>query len=153
MAASRFAKTLRMAAPAAILILLPSVAAAEVCGKGGTFLTDMFPALGQWIETSPEKAQLQQILTPSTWITAAILIWLIASNTTRSTITAAAWFACLALYHAFLYFSIDLASPYYQAAIKEGCVENSPYRIFTNLAFAAVAVVLTWQRMKRQKTG
>ena len=153
MAGALLKTSLRMAAPAAILILLPGVAAAEVCDKSTTFLASMFPALEQWVDASPQGEQLRQLLVPSTWVTAALLIWLIASNGTRATMIAATWFACLALYNALLYFSIDLSDPYYQVAIREGCVQNSPYRIFTNLAFAGVAVLLTWQRMRRQKLG
>ena len=153
MAAGFIKSSLRMAAPAAILLLVPGIAAAEVCDKAGMTIAGIFPTLDHWIEASPEREQFRQILVPSTWITVGILIWLIASNTAKSTLVAAAWFACLAIYHAVLYFSIDLASPYFQAAIKEGCVANSPYRIFTNMAFAAAALMLTWQRIRRPKAG
>lgn len=152
MGAAVFAKIFRMAAPAAILIFLPGVAMAEVCDKG-TFLSDTFPAFEDWIRQDPARAQLRQLLNPSTWVTAALLIWLIVSNGTRATIAAMAWFVSLVIFHAVGYLSIDLADPYYQAAISEGCVENSPRRILSNLGFAVIAGLLTYQRMRRQKSG
>ena len=153
MAASRLIRILRMAAPAAILILLPGIAMAEVCDKAGMNFANYVPALDRWIMSMPDGAQIRKFFTPEAWITGAILIWLIGSNGTRSTITAIAWFVCLAIYHAVAYLSIDLADPFYQAAIKEGCVENSPRHILSNLGFAAIAGFLTWQRMRRQKAG
>jgi hypothetical protein len=148
---SRLARTLRMAAPAAILILLPGIAMAEVCDKTAMNFVNYLPALDRWIMSMPDGAQIRKFFTPEALITGAILVWLIASNGTRSTITAIAWFLCLAIYHAFAYLSIDLADPYYQAAIAEGCVENSPRHILSNLGFAAIAGFLTWQRLRRQR--
>lgn len=153
MAASRFAKTLRMAAPAAILILLPGAAMAGVCDKVGVNFADYLPALDRLLASQPDGDQFRKFFTPESFITGAILIWLIASNGTRATITAIAWFLCLAIYQAVAYFSIDLADPFYQAAIKEGCVENSPRHILSNLGFATIGALLTWQRLRRQKTG
>ena len=65
---------------------------------------------------------------------------------------AIAWFLCLAIYHAFAYVSIDLADPYYQAAIREGCVEDSPRYILSNLGFATIAILLTLQRIRRRSS-
>lgn len=146
---------LRMAAPAAILILLPGIAMAEVCDKGGdpiNFL-DYIPALNQWILSNPDGDQIRQFFTPVAWITGAILVWLLVTESIRPTVIAGCWFGFLALLAAFSYFTIDLADPYYQAAIKEGCVENSPRHILSNLGFTVVAGLLTWQRIRRQKSG
>ena len=154
MAAWRIGHLLKMAAPAAILILLPGMAmAATVCDTGSLNLADHLPVLDNLLKGQPDGDQFRKFFTPESLITGAILIWLIASNGTRSTMTAIAWFLCLAAYHAFAYFSINLADSYYQAAIAEGCVENSPRHILSNLGFAAVAGLLTWQRIRRQKTG
>ena len=153
MKTARLAKILRMAAPAAILILLPGLAVAEVCDKGSLNLADHLPALDSLLKGQADGDQFRKFFTPESFITGAILIWLVLSNGTRATITAAAWFLCLAIYHAFGYLSIDLADPYYQAAIKEGCVENSPRHILSNLGFAVIAGLLTWQRLRRQKAG
>lgn len=151
---SRLARTLRMAAPAAILILLPGIAmATTVCDKGSLNLANHLPMLDGLLKGQPDGDQFRKFFTPEALITGAILIWLIASNSTRSTMTAIAWFLCLAIYQAFAYLSIDLADPYYQAAISEGCVENSPRHILSNLGFAVVAGLLTWQRIRRQKSG
>lgn len=150
---SRFARTLRMAAPAAILILLPSVALAEVCDKGSLNLANHLPMLDSLLKGQPDGDQFRKFFTPESLITGVVLIWLIASNGIRSTITAMAWFLCLAIYQAYAYLSIDLADPYYQAAITEGCVENSPRHILSNLGFAVIAGLLTWQRIRRQKSG
>lgn len=150
---SRFARTLRMAAPAAILILLPSVALAEVCDKGSLNLANHLPMLDSLLKGQPDGDQFRKFFTPEALITGVVLIWLIASNGIRSTIAAMAWFLCLAIYQAFAYLSIDLADPYYQAAITEGCVENSPRHILSNLGFAVIAGLLTWQRIRRQKSG
>jgi len=141
-----------MAAPAAILILLPSVAmaAGNECVKSMAALS--LP-LYQWIEAQPYGDQLHHLFIPSTWVTAAILIWLIAGNSTRSTVAAAIWFACLAAYHALVYLRIDPADPFYQEMIRGGCIENSPRHILSNLGFAMIAGLLTWQRIRRQKTG
>ena len=152
MAATRIRTTLRMAAPAAILILLPGAAMAEVCDKGGLNFADYLPMLDRWIASLPDGDQIRKFFTPEAWITGAILIWLIASTGTRATITAIAWFLCLAIYHAVAYLSIDLADPFYQAAIREGCVENSPRQILSNLGFASLAALLTWQRIRRRET-
>lgn len=145
--------SLRMAAPAAILILLPSLAMAGVCNTGSLNLADHLPMLDSLLKEQPDGEQFRKFFTPESLITGAILIWLVAGNSTRSTMSAIAWFLCLAIYHAFAYLSIDLANPYYQAAITEGCVENSPRHILSNLGFAVVAGLLTWQRMRRQKQG
>jgi len=153
MAASHISKILRMAAPAAILILLPSIALAEVCDKGSLNLADHLPMLDTFLKGQPDGDQFRKFFTPASFITGAILVWLVASNGTRATITAIAWFLCLAIYHAFAYLSIDLADPFYQAAIKEGCVENSPRHILSNLGFAVIAGLLTWQRIRRQRVG
>lgn len=156
MAASHIAKITRMAAPAAILILLPTVAMAEVCDKAGgpVNLLDYLPPLNQWVLSNPDGDQIRQFFTPASLITGAILIWLLVSSGTRATITAICWFLCLAIYHAVTYVSIDLADPFYQAAIREGCVENSPRHIFSNLGFAVIGGLLTWQRLRRQaRTG
>jgi hypothetical protein len=144
-----------MAAPAAILILLPGIAMAEVCDKGGDAVNflDYVPALNQWVLSNPDGDQIRQFFTPAAWITGAILLWLLVSDSIRPTLVAACWFGCLALLAGFAYISIDLADPYYQAAIKEGCVENSPRHILSNLGFALIAVLLTWQRLRRRKSG
>ena len=145
---------LRMAAPAAILILLPGVALAEVCDKAGMNFADYVPALDAWLATLPDSEQIRKFFTPEAWITGAILIWVIASgNSTRPTLVAMAWFLLLAAWQGFSYLQIDLADPYYQAAITEGCVENSPRRVLSNLGFATIGALLTWQRMRRAKTG
>lgn len=141
-----------MAAPAAILVLSPGIAMAEVCDKAVN-LSYYLPMLDSWLTSMSDGGQLRKFFTPESLVTAAILIWLIASNTARATIAAGIWFACVAIFHAFDYLSIDLADPYYQAAIKEGCVENSPRHILSNLGFAVIAGFLTWQRLRRQKTG
>lgn len=153
MMSSRLARTLRMAAPAAILILLPGMALAEVCDKGSLNLADHLPVLDNLLKGQADGTQFRKFFTPESLVTAAILIWLVASNGTRATITATCWFLCLAVYHAFAYLSIDLADPYYQAAITEGCVENSPRHILSNFGFAVIAGMLTWQRIRRHKAG
>jgi hypothetical protein len=155
MTAPRLAKALRMAAPAAILILLPSIAMAEVCNKGGETINflDYVPALNQWVLSNPDGDQIKQFFTPAAWITGALLVWLLLSDSIRPTLVAMCWFGCLALLAAFAYLSIDLADPYYLAAIKEGCVENSPRHILSNLGFAVIGGLLTWQRLRRQKVG
>jgi hypothetical protein len=142
-----------MAAPAAILILLPGIALAGACSQGSLNLADHLPALDSLLKGQADGEQFRKFFTPESLVTGAILIWLILSSGTRSTMTAIAWFLCLALYHAFAYVSIDLADPYYQAAIREGCVENSPRHILSNLGFAVIAGLLTWQRLRRQKAG
>jgi hypothetical protein len=144
-----------MAAPAAIFLLLPGIALAEVCDKGGEAINflDYLPTLNQWILSNPDGDQIKQFFTPGSLITAAILIWLLFTDSIRPTVLAACWFVLLAAFAALAYFSIDLADPYYQAAIKEGCVENSPRHILSNLGFAVIAALLTWQRIRRQKMG
>lgn len=142
-----------MAAPAAILILLPGIALAEVCDKGSLNLADHFPMLDTLLKGQSDGGQFRKFFTPESLITGALLIWLIASNSTRSTITAIAWFLCVAIYHAVAWFSIDLANPYYQAAIAEGCVEPTPRHVLSNLGFAAIAGLLTWQRMRRPRAN
>lgn len=142
-----------MAAPAAIFILLPGFAMAEVCDKGPLNLADHLPVLDRWLAGTGESAQFRKFFTPEALVTGAILIWLLVSSGIRATITAIVWFVCLALYHAFSYLSIDLADPYFQAAIKEGCVENSPRQILSNLGFAVIAALLTWQRIRRQRSA
>ena len=146
------ARTLGMAAPAAIFILLPGLALAEVCDRGALNLADHVATLDQWLRSLPDGDQYRKFFTPEAWITGAILLWLIVGNGTRSTIAAIAWFLCLAIYHAFAYVSIDLADPYYQAAIREGCVEDSPRYILSNLGFATIAILLTLQRIRRRSS-
>ncbi|MCB1445731.1 MAG: hypothetical protein KDJ87_08005 [Rhizobiaceae bacterium] len=141
-----------MAAPAAIFILLPGLALAEVCDRGALNLADHVATLDQWLRSLPDGDQYRKFFTPEAWITGAILLWLIVGNGTRSTIAAIAWFLCLAIYHAFAYVSIDLADPYYQAAIREGCVEDSPRYILSNLGFATIAILLTLQRIRRRSS-
>lgn len=152
MISSRFAKALRMAAPAAILILLPGVAFAEVCDKAASLnLANHLPALDAWLSGMQDGDQIRKFFTPEAWITGAILIWVIASgNSTRPTLVALGWFLLLAAWQAFTYLSIDLADPYYQAAITEGCVENSPRKVLSNIGFAVIAGMLTWQRIRRK---
>jgi hypothetical protein len=154
MTAKTTLKMLGMAASAAIFTIMPSVAMAAVCSKGGLNFADYLPMLDRWIAAQGSEAeQIRQFFTPEACITGAILIWLVLTSSTRSTITAIAWFLCLAIYHAVGYLSIDLADPYYQAAIAEGCVENSPRKILSNFGFAVIAALLTYQRMRRQKSG
>ena len=158
MRGSRIKTFLRMAAPAAILVLLPSMAmAASVCEDlyytGSLNLADHLPVLDSLLKGQPDGDQFRKFFALDSLITGAILIWLIAGNSTRSTMTAIAWFLCLAIYHAFAYLSIDLGNPYYRTAISAGCVENSPRYILSNLGFAVVAGLLTWQRIRRQTSG
>jgi hypothetical protein len=153
MAGSFIKTSLRMAAPAAILMFLPGMAMAGVCDTGSFNLANHLPVLDNLLKGQADGDQFRKFFTPESLITGAALVWLIASNGTRATVAAIAWFACLAIYHAFAYLSINLADPYYQAAIMEGCVENSPRHILSNLGFAAVAGLLTWQRIRRQTTG
>lgn len=153
MTASALARTVRMAAPAAILILLPGAAFAEVCDKATFNLASQIPALDTLLKGQADGDQFRKFFTPESMITAAILIWLIASNGARATITAMAWFLCLSLYHAIGWFSIDLADPFYKAAIAEGCVEPTPRHILSNLGFAVIAGFLTWQRLRLRKAG
>ena len=158
MAGSLIGKLFRMAAPAAILILLPSLAvAASVCDDldytSALNLADHLPMLDSLLKGQADGDQFRKFFTPEALVTGAILIWLIASNGTRSTITAIAWFLCLAIYHAFAYFSVDPAAPLYKEAITLGCFEYSPRHILSNLGFAVVAGLLTWQRIRRQKSG
>jgi hypothetical protein len=153
MAVSRIKTLLRMAAPAAILVLSPGLAMAAVCDTGSLNLADHLPMLDSLLKGQPDGDQFRKFFTLDSLITGAILVWLIAGNSTRSTMTAIAWFLCLAIYHAFSYFSIDLTNPHYQNAISEGCVENTPRYILTNLGFAAAAGLLTWQRIRRQTSG
>jgi hypothetical protein len=152
MTATRPAKIMRMAAPAAIFVLLPGIALAAVCDKGSLNLADHVAALDQWLRSIDDGDQYRKFFTPDALITGGILVWLIFSNGIRSTLAAAVWFLGLAGYHAFAYFSIDLADPWYQAAIKEGCVEPTSRFILSNLGFAVIAGLLTWQRLRRQKT-
>jgi hypothetical protein len=153
MLASRLLQILSMAAPAAILIFLPGIAVAGVCDQDSLNFADHLPFLDNILKGQADGDQFRKFFTPESFITGAILIWLVASNGTRATITAMVWFLCLAIYSAFAYLSIDLADPYYQAAITEGCVENSPRHILSNLGFATIAALLTWQRLRRQKSG
>jgi hypothetical protein len=157
MRGSRIKTLLRMAAPAAILVLVPGLAMAGACedlyNTASLNLADHLPMLDSLLKGQADGDQFRKFFTPESLITGAILIWLIASNGTRSTITAIAWFLCLAIYHAFAYFSIDLTAPHYQEAITLGCVEQSPRHILSNLGFAVVAALLTWQRIRREKTG
>jgi hypothetical protein len=143
MTAKTTLKMLGMAASAAIFTIMPSVAMAAVCSKGGLNFADYLPMLDRWIAAQGSEAeQIRQFFTPEACITGAILIWLVLTSSTR-----------LAIYHAVGYLSIDLADPYYQAAIAEGCVENSPRKILSNFGFAVIAALLTYQRMRRQKSG
>lgn len=157
MTGSRLAKALRMAAPAAILILLPSIAMARtVCDDlyyTGFNFADHLPVLDSLLKGQADGDQFRKFFTPESLITGVILIWLIASNGTRSTITAMAWFFCLSIYHALTYFSVDPISPFYKEAIELGCFEYSPRHILSNLGFATIGALLTWQRIRRQKTG
>jgi hypothetical protein len=147
-----------MAALAAILILFPGYAFAEVCDKGdfrgdfwGDFWANTYPPLRDWISASPLKAQLEFALSPSNWVTALVVIWMISSSGPRATIIGACWFAALGCFHALGYFLVDLGDPSYRAALSEGCVVNSPYRTIVNFAFSAAAVFLTVQRIDRRK--
>jgi hypothetical protein len=156
MMASGLAKALRMAAPAAILILLPGMAmaatACESLNQASSFnLADQLPFLDNLLKGQSDGDQFRKFFTPESFITAAILIWLIASNGTRATITAICWFLCLAIYHAITYFSIDPSASPYNEAIAIGCFEYSPRHILSNLGFAAIGGLLTWQRLRRQK--
>lgn len=153
MTGSRLARILKMAAPAAIFVLLPGLALAEVCDKGSLNLADHVALLDQWLRSINDGDQYRKFFTPEAWITGGLLIWLIFSNGTRATLAAAAWFLGLAAYHGIAYLSIDLADPWYQAAIREGCVEPTPRHILSNLGFAVIAGLLTWQRLRRQKTS
>jgi hypothetical protein len=158
MRGSRIKTFLRMAAPAAILVFLPGMAmAASACDDlyytNSLNLADHLPVLDNLLKGQADGDQFRKFFTPESLVTGAILVWLIASNGTRSTFTAIAWFACLAVYHAFAYFSIDPAAPLYKEAIALGCVENSPRHILSNLGFAVVAGLLTWQRIRRQTSG
>jgi hypothetical protein len=145
-------KILRMAASAAILILAPGTALAEVCDKGEIDfgVLEQFPALQEWINTSPYQAQMREILVPGNWITAALLIWLLVSNSVRPAVITLCWFGFMALVLTSGYLSIDLSDQFYQAAISEGCVDPSPRRALMVWLFVAMAGWLTWQRMKRQ---
>jgi hypothetical protein len=156
MQGSRIKTLVRMAAPAAILVLLPGMAMAEVCDKGGDgpfLLSDYVPVLKQLIESSPHKAQLEQAFTPASLVTAALLVWLLASNSVRPAIVALCWFGLTALLFTYGYFSIDMNDPFYKAAVSEGCMDPSPRRAYMAWLFTAMAIWLTWQRMRRQKTG
>lgn len=144
---------LGMAALAAVLILMPGMALAEVCDKA-SLVAEISPRLADWIAASPLKQQLELLLSPANWITAALMIWILASSGARSTIVGAGWFALLACSHGVSYLLIDINDPYTKAAIAEGCVENSPYRALVNLAFMAGAVLLSIQRIRqREKTS
>jgi len=149
--------SLRMAAPAAILILLPGLAMARTgCADlyyTGFNFADHVPMLDNLLKGQADGDQFRKFFTPESLITGAILIWLIASNGTRSTITAIAWFLCLAIYHALAYFSVDPTTDIFKEAIELGCIEHSPRHILSNLGFAVVAGLLTWQRLRRQKSG
>ena len=157
MMASTFAKALRMAAPAAILILFPGMAmAATACnalGNSGFNLADQLPFLDSLLKDQPDGDQFRKFFTAESFVTAAILIWLIASNGTRATIAAICWFLCLAIYHAITYFSIDPNAPLYKDAIALGCLEYSQRHILSNFGFAVIAGLLTWQRIRRQAAG
>lgn len=142
-----------MAASAAIFVLLPGMALAEVCDKGSIDFASHVPVLDQWLRSMPVGGLYREFFTPIVGITAAILFWLIISSGTRPTIAAIVWFLLLALLNAAGYLLIDLGNPYYQAAIAEGCVVNSPRLIFINLGFAFIAALLAWQRIRRQKMG
>ena len=48
------ARTLGMAAPAAIFILLPGLALAEVCDRGALNLADHVATLDQWLRSLPD---------------------------------------------------------------------------------------------------
>lgn len=140
---------LGMAALAAILILMPGLALAEVCDKA-RLVAEIAPGLADWIAASPFKQQLELLLSPANWITAALVIWILASSGAPPTIVGAGWFALLACRHGVNYLLIDINDPYTKAAIAEGCVENSPYRALVNLAFMAGAVLLSIQRIRQQ---
>jgi hypothetical protein len=143
----------KMAALAAIFLMVPGMAHAAACQDVGWSLAHTFPTLGQWVDASPAREQLQPILEPATWITGAILIWLLAGNSTRSTIVAACWFVLLAILAGVRYLEVDWSSPVTQRDIAEGCIDASPHRILVNLAFAAIAVVLTVQRLRKRSAG
>jgi hypothetical protein len=153
MSASRLAKTIRMAAPAAILVLLPGMAMAGVCDNATFNIANHIPALDSFLKGHAEGDQYRKFFTPESLITVGVLLWLIFSSSTRATKAAIAWFLALAAYSAYLWFSIDLTQPYYQAAIADGCVEPTPRHILSNLGFAVLAGLLTWQRIRRQKAA
>ena len=119
----------------------------------GFNLADHIPMLDSLLKGQPDGDQFRKFFTPESLITGAILIWLIASNGTRSTIAAMAWFLCLAIYHTFAYLSVDPTTDFYKEAIALGCYEYSPRHILSNLGFAVIAGLLTWQRIRRQKLG
>jgi hypothetical protein len=151
-------KTLRMAAPAAILILLPGIAmaatACEELRQAGPFnFADHVPALDNLLKGQPDGDQFRKFFTPESFITGAILIWLIASNGIRATVTAICWFLSLSIYQAVLYFSVDPTVAPYKEAIALGCFEHSPRHILSNLGFAVVAGLLTWQRIRRRTSS
>lgn len=155
--AGKFIKTsLRMAAPAAILILLPSVAMAEVCDKGGFIqdtLSSVFPGLTQWVESSPQRAQLEKLFQPETWVIGTLLIWLLASNRALPAVIAACFFAVTTIVAGASYLMIDMGAPYYKAALAEGCLDPTPRPVYMGLLFTVMAVWLTMQRLKRRKAG
>lgn len=143
---------LRMAATAAILLLLPSVAMAEVCDKGGVIqdtLSSLFPGLDQWVEASPQRAQLEKLFQPETWVIGALLIWLLASNRVLPAVIAACFFAVTTIVAGTNYLMIDMSEPYYKAALAEGCLDPTPRPVYMGLLFTAMAVWLTMQRLKR----
>jgi hypothetical protein len=145
----RHMKIHRMAALAAILILLPGSAFAEVCDKGD--IGAMFLPLSRWLASLPLDPRLQPLLLPANWVTAGLMAWIILGSSAKATMAAAVWFALRAGFAAVAYFSIDLGDLYDQAAIAEGCMQNSPYGMLVNLAFAAGALLLTLQRFHRQR--
>lgn len=155
MTATRPAKIMRMAAPAAIFVLLPGVALAEVCDKNTPPLNllDYLPALNTWVLSNPDGEQIKMFFTPGSLITGAILVWLLFSSSIRPALVAVCWFALKALVAAVGYFTLDLSSAVVQASIAEGCIEGTPRHILSNLGFAVIAGLLTWQRLRQQKTG
>jgi hypothetical protein len=153
MPVARFATVLKMAAPAAIFVLLPGLALAAACDGPSLNLADHVPALDLYLRGQADGEQFRKFFTPDSLITAMLLVWLIFSSGTRATLAAVAWFLALAAYSAYAYFTLDFGDSAIKAQIAAGCLEGTPRHILSNLGFAAIAGLLTWQRLRRQKSA
>jgi hypothetical protein len=135
----------KMAAFAAIFVCLPELAFAEVCDKGDLF-SEVFPSLGIWKEASPYKAVLQELLLPGNWIIVGLVLWSLLRKALLPAKILVGYLALALLLSIFEYSLIDMSEPYYQGAVLEGCVLNSPMMLNRPLVMLILALFfLRWQ--------
>ena len=143
----RHIRALGMAALAAILILTPAMALAAVCDPVG--LADMLARPVSWFDTRGLDPRLLPLLSPASWVTGALIGWMLLSDSVVPAIIAAGWFGLRAVLEAMSYFGLGMQSG--QTAATPACLPDSPYGMLVNLAFAAAAVLLCLQRRHRGK--